>query len=324
MNETLKISEVISQTLHYPLVVFDSITFSRGEINNALKKFRSIFNDKDLKLAFNNPHYGQFLRLIAISYREDRTKKWIDYLINEFKRLHTQYKPSHNLILGGNLITFLSYSNENMNNVLAQILFKSKYSKSKKKGITTILNNILTQILLKFKFSKSKKPAILTYEKLTSDQQKQVDYHWHCLKEIKSLADVVRLRMSHLKEIFDTKSLLQFGLIQLLDIYSLIEKIHLIVRNLYGIKILNKYLKEYRFLRNSIAHSHFAYTEITDIQVIQYEYYNVNDKNHSIIPFERRPLNIAVDMLLHCTILCQVLVLYQLIHQTKAQRKKKD
>ncbi len=130
----------------------------------------------------------------------------------------------------------------------------------------------------------------------------------------------MKITLSHSYEVlvgYDTKSLYKFGFIQIVDIFNLYEKIHKVFKGLYKIKILNTYLDEFRYIRHSIAHSHFIYTEMKNEKEMIFEYYNVNYPKKTAQPFERRPLNIAVEMLLITTILCQILVLYQLFFQNR-------
>ncbi|MFX0066261.1 MAG: hypothetical protein ACFFC7_29205, partial [Candidatus Hermodarchaeota archaeon] len=82
-------------------------------------------------------------------------------------------------------------------------------------------------------------------------------------------------------------------------------------------KMLNTYLNEFKFIRHSIALSHFIYIEMKNKKEMIIEYYDVNFPNKTAGPFERRPLNIAVEILLITTILCQILVLYQLFFQNR-------
>ncbi|MFX1283265.1 MAG: hypothetical protein ACFFB5_06400 [Promethearchaeota archaeon] len=281
---------MINDTLNYPSIVFNNITFTDEEIHETKSKFRKIFDYNNLnfkEINFENRNYGQLLKLIAYGSRNPRTRKWIDFLINEFTReFHPKYKPSYNLIFT-NLTTPYAYvDQESMKRVVSYL----RYDKKK-------------------------------YIELDDDEKLEVDYSCLILQEIFSLKETISLIMRSFTSIFDTKAIAKKEVFQyILNAYNYLEKISVVFDTFFGIKIINAYLKDFEYLRHSIAHSHLIITGVERYKGQKYiiqEYLKVNHAQKTFERFGEAPLILFLEMLLITTIFTQILVLYQLLFQDK-------
>lgn len=288
---------MIENTLFYPLAVFDTVAFTDAEIKETKSLFRKLFNYEKLKfkeIDFENKNYGQLLKLIAYGSRNERTKKWIDFLINEFTRIfHLKYKTSYNLIFT-NLTTPIAYlDQESMKRVIAFL----KYEKRK-------------------------------YDKLEEEKRTYVDYSCLLLQEIFSLKESINLIMSKFTEIFDINAVASKDIfLNILNVYNYLDKISAIFETFFDVKIINAYLRDFEYLRHSIAHSHL----IISVRQIDkgktfsiQEYLKVDYKSQTWERFTERPSTLFLEMILIATIFTQILVLYQLLLQDKQQKNEKN
>lgn len=284
---------MIKDTLHYPSIVFEGISFTDKEIRVTKDKFRRIFDYSNLKfkeIDFDNKNYGQLLKLITYGSRSKRTRRWIDFLINEFTRVfHPKYKPSYNLIFT-NLTTPYAY-----------------FDQGSMKRVVSYLN-----------YEKRK------YIDLEDDEKKQVDYFCLILQEIFSLKELISLILSKFTSVFDVEAIAQERVVlYILDVYNYLDKISFIFKTFFEVNVINAYIKDFEYLRHSIAHSHLIISEVREHKEQKFaiqEYLRVNHPQKSFDRFEERPTTLFLEMLLIATIFTQILVLYQLLFQGKQIR----
>ena len=102
-------------------------------------------------------------------------------------------------------------------------------------------------------------------------------------------------------------------------LYNLFDKFEMLFTDLFGFHITHTHynlsLDVYRKVRNSIAHSNFV-IQNNLVKLVEW------DRNRHVVGIiDIDVSDIAQEMRLLCTIICQVMALYQLIWQTK---KKQD
>lgn len=99
----------------------------------------------------------------------------------------------------------------------------------------------------------------------------------------------------------------------IINIYNLFDKFEYLFNNLFNFHITdtryNQSLDVYRKIRNAIAHSNFILQQET-IRLVEWL-----KKHHAIGIIEVDFDGIQEEMIILCTIICQVIALYQLMQQ---------
>jgi len=99
----------------------------------------------------------------------------------------------------------------------------------------------------------------------------------------------------------------------IINIYNLFDKFEYLFNNLFDFHIAdtryNQSLDVYRKIRNSIAHSNFIFQQEA-IRLIEWS------KNHHVVGIIEVDFDgLLEEMIILCTIICQILALYQLMQQ---------
>lgn len=274
-----------------------------NEINDIKKRIRDTFDYRKRKLNSDNPNYSHILKLFALGYRYPRVKQWLDNLINEFKsNLHRKFEDN----IGRMAFIFHKMS-------LAGELPFDHYIKT---------YNIIPSLLFDGK----------SYEELLDDEKEECLSFFILLTEIFSLNTLIKQRTDNIKK----KIRLNYVSLHVAinDLYNYLDKLDEVFKRLVNSSILNKPVKIYERVRNSIIHAHFVpdWSQTTQdekgnriLQLTLIEWEESNWKSNTSYRLRYKHVGrikesssvIFEEMIITVSIISQIMSLYVFFSQSK-------
>ena len=260
---------LIEGTLFFSEEYFQNKNITQSEMEFGRFFFKNIFNlNLDFPVDDSNIHYGQLIKVAAITSRYPRCCDALEHIMEGFQsHIHPIWRSYYNFIFMGP--NFGGIPGGNSMELISQIRFNLRH-----------------------------------YSDLTTDE-KQKCYDLNVL--IMEIHLVIYLIVQQIHGNMPKWSNAQ-------NLYNLFAKFEMLFNDLFRFHITHTHynlsLDVYRKVRNSIAHSNFI-IQNDEVKLVEWDI-----ERHVIGILDIDVNEIVKEMRLLCTIVCQVMALYQLMWQT--------